>query len=347
MVQQLEILLGSVGVILGIFFAVYLLFSAKRLPKANLFLAIYLLTFSLRIGKSVFHYFYEIDGQIRNFFLVILFCAGPSVWLYSKYLIKEGQAVSRRDYAHYGLFLALLPVFWLIPNGGPQEYSVIFAVFYNAIIVHLLCYCVFSIWWLVKNNFLQFADQDPIKKRWLFYFLGSNLLLVIIYFLISISLFPFYIGLSFLFSVIVIFYSIWALNNPELFEITITKYEKSTIGYADAAQIVNKVKDHFTKKKPYLNSKLSLKMLGEEVGVTKKELSQAINQIEKVNYSQFILRYRINEAKRLLQSKSHQNLTIASIAYDSGFNSISSFNTGFKKITGITPLAFQKTLSIR
>ncbi|MDT0607404.1 helix-turn-helix domain-containing protein [Croceitalea rosinachiae] len=340
--QQIEILLGSIGVILGIFFAVYLLINCKRLPKANLFLAIYLLTFSLRIGKSVFHYFYTIDGQIRNFFLTILFCVGPSIWLYVKYTIKYKALLKKVDYLHYAIFLVLLPICWFIPNNGPENYSLIFALFYNSITIHIFIYCFFSMVWFIRNRSLERSKHHKVKQVWLSYFLGSNLLFVLFYFLISEGIFPFYIGLSFFFSALIIFYSLRALNNPILFRVQVEKYEKSTLGSKEAMQIVQLIRYQFSKRRLYLNPELSLALLSEEVNVSAKELSQAINQIEKVNYSQFILEYRIEEAKRLLKSESHHNLTIASIAYDSGFNSISSFNTAFKKITGLTPLAFQK-----
>ena len=45
--------------------------------------------------------------------------------------------------------------------------------------------------------------------------------------------------------------------------------------------------------------------------------------------------YRIEEAKRLLKEK--MNYKVEEIAEQVGYNSKSSFNTAFKKITGMTP----------
>jgi len=52
--------------------------------------------------------------------------------------------------------------------------------------------------------------------------------------------------------------------------------------------------------------------------------------------------YRVEEAKQLLLEPAKEDHKIASIAYDAGFNSLSTFNDVFKKITGTTPSQFRK-----
>ena len=54
--------------------------------------------------------------------------------------------------------------------------------------------------------------------------------------------------------------------------------------------------------------------------------------------------YRINHVKKLFEDKEYFNSTIINIAYDSGFNSKSAFNTAFKKQTGMTPSAYRKQI---
>ncbi|MEO1097269.1 MAG: helix-turn-helix domain-containing protein, partial [Bacteroidota bacterium] len=62
----------------------------------------------------------------------------------------------------------------------------------------------------------------------------------------------------------------------------------------------------------------------------------------KKNFNSYINTYRIQEASRLLQDETNGHLTIAAIAFEIGFNSISSFNTAFKKQIGQTPQAYRK-----
>jgi len=66
-------------------------------------------------------------------------------------------------------------------------------------------------------------------------------------------------------------------------------------------------------------------------------LSQIINERCGKNFTDFINSYRLIEAKKKLSSKEYKHLTIMSIAQECGFNSISSFNTAFKKQNHCTP----------
>ncbi len=89
-------------------------------------------------------------------------------------------------------------------------------------------------------------------------------------------------------------------------------------------------------EKLYLDPSLNLSELSKKVGASPKELSQAINQVSKVNYAQFISALRIEEAKRLLVAPAFSNSNISTIAFECGFDSISSFNSSFKKHTSVT-----------
>ena len=71
-------------------------------------------------------------------------------------------------------------------------------------------------------------------------------------------------------------------------------------------------------------------------------ISFLINEGFNENFYQFVNRYRIEEAKRLLQSEKHRHLNMLGIAYESGFNSKTTFNTTFKKLTGLSPTEFQQ-----
>ena len=95
----------------------------------------------------------------------------------------------------------------------------------------------------------------------------------------------------------------------------------------------------------YLNRNLTLSELSKELSISPHLLSQLINEHFSNNFNDFINNYRIDEAKRLLGNPEFNNLTIASIAYDSGFNTLSAFNAAFKKFTGKTPSQYKAQLS--
>jgi AraC-like DNA-binding protein len=74
-----------------------------------------------------------------------------------------------------------------------------------------------------------------------------------------------------------------------------------------------------------------------------RDLSVLINQNLHQHFFDFINEYRINAAKEILRNPSKKEFTILEILYEAGFNSKYSFNTAFKKHTGLTPTQFRKT----
>lgn len=124
-IVHVELLLGSIGVTLGIFFAAFLLLTYKKYRISNIFLSIYLFSFSLRIGKSLFHNYFEIDPGIRTLLLSTLLAVGPATWLYVRSTMRPHENIARQEYFHFFPLLFAFTVSWTIPNDG----SPIFGVF--------------------------------------------------------------------------------------------------------------------------------------------------------------------------------------------------------------------------
>ena len=55
----------------------------------------------------------------------------------------------------------------------------------------------------------------------------------------------------------------------------------------------------------------------------------------------------MNEVKERLRNPKYRNYTIAAIAMDSGFNSVSSFNDLFKRNAGITPSQYREQIKAK
>ena len=96
-------------------------------------------------------------------------------------------------------------------------------------------------------------------------------------------------------------------------------------------------------EKMYLESDLSLSKLSEQMGSSKQQISAAINEYAQRNFNDYINYFRIQDAKKMLLDGHGDKFTISSIAYDTGFSSLSSFNGAFKKFEGVTPSAFRKS----
>lgn len=102
--------------------------------------------------------------------------------------------------------------------------------------------------------------------------------------------------------------------------------------------------DFMEKEKPYLDSKLSLGQLAEMIELSNNHLSEMIKTRLGKNFFDFINEYRIKEVKEKLADPNNKSFTLLAIAYDCGFNSKSSFNSLFKKYTGLTPSEYQRSV---
>ena len=108
-----------------------------------------------------------------------------------------------------------------------------------------------------------------------------------------------------------------------------------------SAAIIARVIELMEKKKYYQEPELTLQNLADELQVPSYQVSQAINEGLKKSFYDLINGYRIEEAKRLLLDPNNNNYTILSVGFEAGFNSKTTFNTVFKKFTGLTPTEFR------
>lgn len=103
-----------------------------------------------------------------------------------------------------------------------------------------------------------------------------------------------------------------------------------------------KIQTYLETTKPYLNPELRLSELAQHFEVNISHLSTLINLCFSQNFNDLINTYRIEVFLQKISSGQLQHFTLMSIAYDSGFNSKTTFNRAFKKYTGLTPSEFLK-----
>tara|TARA_B100000809_G_scaffold95005_1_gene93663 strand:+ start:20997 stop:22781 length:1785 start_codon:yes stop_codon:yes gene_type:complete len=125
-----------------------------------------------------------------------------------------------------------------------------------------------------------------------------------------------------------------------------TKYERSSLN----AKKINSINDKLVKlmldEKPFLDSSIGLKKLSEKLHESANHVSQVINEKHDINFFDFINSHRIDEMARLVKNPSNNNLTLLALAYESGFNSKTTFNTAFKKLKGKSPKIYFKSLDL-
>jgi len=90
------------------------------------------------------------------------------------------------------------------------------------------------------------------------------------------------------------------------------------------------------------DQQLSLKALARRVGLSAREVSRLINDVEGLHFFDFVNEYRTQRAADLLTDPTWADRSILEIAYDAGFNSKSSFNAAFRKHQGVTPSSVRR-----
>lgn len=93
----------------------------------------------------------------------------------------------------------------------------------------------------------------------------------------------------------------------------------------------------FIEEKIYLKQDLSLWDICLSLNSNRTYISHIINNEFGMNFNSFVNKYRIKEAKKILASKANNDKSLKEIAYQSGFNSLSSFNRAFKRFENTSP----------
>jgi len=118
------------------------------------------------------------------------------------------------------------------------------------------------------------------------------------------------------------------------------KSEAHQIDSNSLKTFIDRLTELVEKEKLYLNSELTLGEVAKLLSTNTAFLSKAVNQHYDMNFSNYLNKFRIEEAKRLIDEGRQDVMTFEGIANSCGFVSRSSFNQAFKKFTGMTPTEY-------
>lgn len=107
----------------------------------------------------------------------------------------------------------------------------------------------------------------------------------------------------------------------------------------ELSKIPSPVKEAIAKMEDCFNQDLNLDSLARDVGVSKYHLSRLFKKHTGYSPYEYLLNYRLSQAKSLLKST---DIPVCEISQLVGFNSPSHFINLFRKHEGITPLRFRK-----
>lgn len=113
-------------------------------------------------------------------------------------------------------------------------------------------------------------------------------------------------------------------------------------GFSQADRIIHRLDLFMMKRKPFLQSRYTLRQLSEDIGFPAYQISAIIHLRKRMNFSEYLNKLRIQHCKRLIHASSGRKVNIRDLLVASGFHRRSTFNNAFKKFTGFTPSEYIK-----
>lgn len=189
----------------------------------------------------------------------------------------------------------------------------------------------------LKHQEKLFENEKYLNEERIRHEKKENLLLLFILGLVSTVLI-----------VIIILFIIKSKKNQILFqkniELTLSTQKRIKVkpDNSISIELINKLEKLLYEKEIFTNSKLTLDKLAKQLNTNRTYLSETINTHYKVSFSVLINQLRLKKGREMLIDTKFDHFSIEGISTSVGFNSISTFNTYFKKETGITPSYFRK-----
>lgn len=121
------------------------------------------------------------------------------------------------------------------------------------------------------------------------------------------------------------------------------KYALSSLSEAKSMSLFEEIEKLMKNKKVYKDKDITKEKLADMLKTNRSYLSQVINERSGLTFSHYINAYRINEAIRILSDKS-SSIPLKALAYDLGFNSITTFYSVFKSKVGMTPSTYRENV---
>ncbi|MFZ4928894.1 helix-turn-helix domain-containing protein [Chryseobacterium sp. Mn2064] len=328
--------------------------------KANFWFGIFLFLWSTFWLDEIFSLITGSAIEFHSLFLVRFIQYLTPVFFYFSVLFYTNPSFK---FGIKDLKFLLFPAAFLMCLGGialgysnPFEYLSIMLILIQALFYTGLSYITIR---KHQKKIQQFSSNtEGINLNWLEYIILVLLIVNVIYVIYNLFYDPkslnFFINTVFL--LVIYFVGYYSLKQKEIYPLEEKQREelisindntdseeikKKLISDEELSKIKTSLENLMNTQKPYLDSELNLIKLAEMLAVSTHHLSYVINTGFGKNFFQYVNEFRVEYAQKLLK-ETHNKLSILGIAYESGFNSKTSFNTTFKKVTGKTPSEFKK-----
>ena len=357
-----------------LFVALFLMLYKKGNRRNNSLLGLIFLLFSISMGDFAIRMSgIEIPNQFLHliddgFFLLY----GPLIYFYVRGVVFIDLKLKPKHLLHlipFALYLVYL-VYSIISVDAEQRNLVSQRItngtlpawiYLAGISVYIY---IFTYLWLAARTVrsyrkvikTRFSSLNEVNLNWLSFIIQSFAAITVIAMIHNVipalgNIIVLYVSLILLLLFTFFFINrvlLKALNQPEIF--AGIEFKEVAEKYASSGLNEEEVESYYTQlllilgnEKLYLKPELVLQDLADKLQVSTKILSQVINQSSGKNFFDFINSYRCEEVKTIMAG-ADPKVTILEIMYEAGFNSKSSFNKEFKKLNGVTPTEFRKSI---
>lgn len=337
---------------------------------ANSYLGLFIITLGLAMIEIPLFYknFHKEHSSLFEMIGLSRFLTAPLLYISILYFTSVHKKFEKKILWHFlpfTIFLIFRTPFFITGKNIEFSYEtgrIVFFVLQIALPLQALLYWILSFIKLQKHlsNLRQISSSTEKNDLiWLKYFLLILVLIMLVWFNLVFFNLEYLIQFTpFLYLLNVFFLAYFSLQQKEIFD-----FSKSELNELSSIQIYKKdspkrvsgnrlneldekLRILTESEKVYLENDLSLPKLAKRLEASCNVTSFVINELYQDNFYNFINKYRIEEAKKLLLSDKYNQLNVLGIAYESGFNSKTTFNTTFKKHTGMSPTEFVKANAI-
>ncbi len=372
---KIVFIINSIAAIHGVFLSIILI-TKKKNQIANKILALMVLLFSIGILFPLYvsSGIYIKLWWLSPFFNSLFYSFGPLLYMYIKSLTTPQFQLSKKYFLHMipmALSLLYYSSIFFLPSKMHQNflyetYFEINLISYISMFISLsqvlfyiiLCFRLFRMH--SKNIRKSYSELGNVSLIWI----RHLVVLIIAIWITAVGLQSFLPEeliktkmddaiTFFLLSLFIFTIGYRGLSQPEIFDLhpekmtsenRAVKYEKTGLSIEKSIEVKNRLLLMMNESKPFTEPALTLPQLSNMMGLTIHQLSQVINDNMGQNFYRFINNYRVNEAKERLENSNSVDDKLVKIAFDSGFNSLSTFNRVFKDISGESPSQFRKTI---
>lgn len=351
----------TAGIIQGISFCI-VSFKHKNRSFPNRIFAALMILITLDLAGAYF----DISDTARefprlyNFNTSFPFLYSPFVFLYIKAVSGKMKSFRLRDILHAFPFLTHLaiysPIFGssedlrnMVPGTiGIENATINILPDYPALILQTALYHYLMLRHIAmyrKNHTRTTPGAEKRLLPWMILVFSVSLFSYITFFAFMFSGSIQQYVYEILFTVVIYFSAYKLLSMPEIFSGNTLKNNYPTTGTTNRSETQDQLIERFTvyieTSKIYLEPDITIGEICERIGTPVHRISRALNRRTRKNFYCILNEYRVEEAKRKLRDTDLSDRSVLAIGLDSGFNSKSSFNDVFKKITGVTPTEFR------